>query len=187
VPRSIPGEIALIFGENLMDEEYELESLAGEAIGAEIIGALQDIIGKVNPSAARAMKRARALDPAAVMVRDKELADRRRKILTTDGVSVGAGVTTTITYETQELFRPERYVVSGSIAEDFVIEDILVGTRSQFAATGECPAEIFRPDAVGVEVHFETANVGNKIKVTVTNTSAGALTFRAAFIGTSVS
>lgn len=168
-----------------MDEDY-LEMLAGEEIiGAEEIIGYDEVIG-ARGGRRMGIARARQIDPNAVVVRQKKGESRRRKILASPSVSVGANATETITYETEELFRPERYVVESTNAASFTISDISVGTRSQFASAGDVPAEIFRPDAVGVGVHFETANVGNKIKVTVTNTTAGALDFRACFVGTSI-
>lgn len=172
------------------DDDY-LDLLAGdddddEVVGAEEIIGVDEIIGKVTKNVVNAMKRARALDPNAVLVRKKKNEARRRKILPTAGVLVGIGATVTIVYSTEELFRPERFIIDELTGDDFIIEDILVGTRSMFASTGEVKASIFRPDAVDANVHFDSANVGNKIKVIVRNTNAAARTFYGSFIGTSV-
>ena len=160
------------------------------AIGSnqDIIGQSSEIIGKMSrPQAEHVMRGLRNIDPHAVMVRDSDDGMRRRKVLPARPLTLAAGETASVTFETEELFRPERFVVSSINSEFFDINGIKVGTSDQFAADGVCPAEIFRPDAVDVDVHFKTANVGNKITISVTNNDAGPQTFKCVFIGTAVS
>ena len=154
---------------------WDLDDLAGVAIGA------------LSPHEQHALMVARRTDPNAVAVVQNQLTNRRRKVLPGDALSLAAGASGTVTYETQELFRPERYIVQGSNAADFTISAIIVGTKNQFAAPGDCPAEIFRPDAVNCDIHFDSAAIGNKIVVTVKNISVATSIFKAAFLGTSVS
>lgn len=170
--------------------EDEWDVLAGDSVAVgynqdEIIGA-QEIIGNHRRAIAQRMARARDIDPHAALVAPRQLNNRRRKILGTPEVSVPAGGQATLTFKTQELYRPERFVVDTTSAP-LVIVALNVGTSSQLAAIGDIPAEIFRPDAVDVDVHFQTANVGNDITVTFRNPTIAAITARAAFIGTSIS
>lgn len=189
--------------DDFADLDDDLEMLAGSddiAIGAESSIAGTDIIGEVREIIGRAMKRggrkaamaaamaaAREIDPNAVMVKTTSGGLRRVKILPGDPLVLPAGDSNSVRYETEEDFRPQRYVVSSIDVENFAITSIKVGTSDQFAADGQCPAEIFRPDAWGIKIHFKTQNIGNKIKVAVTNLdAANPHTFRAAFIGTSI-
>lgn len=183
---AVDGDIDFI---GAFDDDF-LDMLSGDddedAVGADEIIGVEEIIGAVTNAVLKKMKNARAIDPNAVLVRKKKNEARRRKILPTPGVLVGIGATVTIVYSTEELFRPERYVIDETTGEDFIIEDILVGTRSMFASTGEVKAAVFRPDAVDCDVHFDSANVGNKVKVIVRNTNAAAKTFYGTFLGTSI-
>jgi len=161
----------------------DLDELAGDAIG------LDTIIGGVKFSASevRGLQKARAIDPNAVATVRQKQDQRRRKVLPVPATSVAAGASAVVTIETQETYRPERLIVASAIAGSFLITDIVVGTRSQFSTPGDCPSEIFSPDAVDANVHFDTLNVGAKMTMRITNFSAVLAVFRAAFLGTSLS
>ena len=165
------------------DDDWDV--LSGEDTVA--IGYNQDeIIGRGRGRSLPArMKRAREVDPHAAAVVPRSLNKRRRKILGSAQVVVTAGAAAQQTFATQELFRPERFVVN-TVTAALTITNITVGTSSQLAALGDIPAEVFRPDAVDVDVHFATANVGNDIVVTWRNDTAGDITAQACFIGTSI-
>lgn len=97
---------------------------------------------------------------------------------------VGAGATVVISMQPQRTIRVERLAIPRSLVDDFTINSVNVGQEPQFVAEGSLPADIFAPDAVGIGLKGDTANIGNLITMSVTNTSAGSLTFRGAILGT---
>lgn len=86
-------------------------------------------------------------------------------------------------------FRPERFFVSDACAEykgpwwkrlwpwykapqslgasDWLIHDIKIGNRSQFAQAGTIPADMFRSSAIDSFVSFDTAQTAMDVKVLV--------------------
>jgi hypothetical protein len=100
----------------------------------------------------------------------------------TTAVTTGQSVTISIT--PQETFRPERMIIPSSIAADYSITDIKVGQRSQLVASGAIPAMVYSEVSVDSYVHWDTANVGNTISLTITNNGAGTTNFVGALHGT---
>lgn len=94
--------------------------------------------------------------------------------------NVGAGATAVITVNPQ---LPFKLIRLSTAAAGFLIDNIQIGTVSQFVAAGEVPSEIFAPDATGVELKGDTAVPGVAIQLTVTNNTAGALDFTGALLG----
>jgi hypothetical protein len=104
-----------------------------------------------------------------------------------DSVStIAAAATTNVTSRPQLTFRPDRFVVAGSIAASFLVNDLKIGKNSQFLAGVAVPGEAFGQQAVGVRLKLDTAQVSQDIVINVTNTSAGALRFNAVMIGPAV-
>lgn len=98
--------------------------------------------------------------------------------------SIAAGASSFVVVQPQRTIRVERLVVPRSIVDDFTVDAVNVGQEPQFVAEGAIPADVFAPDAVGVGLKGDTANVGNTITVRFTNVSAGAAIFRATILGT---
>lgn len=180
-------------GETTMSEEYVgLDEIAGEEIGAEEwVG--DDDIGAAPRSrgvmARRAGSRpAAAPSPGAVRVKSGGYTKHRRQYLPiASSGTVAAAASATITIAPQTLFRGRRLVVPSAIAASFTIDDIKVGNTSQGAAAGSVPAEAFLPTATGEDnLQMDTANPGKTVTLLVTNTSGGALQFRAVIFGDSV-
>lgn len=172
------------------DIDDMLDDLAGDdvAIGyEEIVGGNDEIVGaRGRGRAAAQMRNARALDPQAVRLVRRKSTVRRKKILAGTTTSVGAGVTGVVTYESQENFRPEEFFVQGVNIDSFLIESIKVGTEEQLVNTGAVPADVFGPNGLRSNIQLKTMNLGATLAVVVRNTSAGALDFNSAFIGTAV-
>lgn len=101
-------------------------------------------------------------------------------------LAVGAGATLDVTQRPQVVFRPERIVIASSIAADFTVADIKIGNKSQLVSSGPIPAEAFAQTAFGVEMMMDTCDISQDFILEVTNTSAGALDFRAAVFGKAV-
>lgn len=101
-----------------------------------------------------------------------------------EALAVAAGASTSATQNPQVIFRPQRLVVAATNAPSFTVDDIKVGNKSQLVANGSIPADAFIPNASdGIELLMDTCQVSQDLIVEVTNQSAGALDFRAAFIG----
>lgn len=73
-----------------------------------------------------------------------------------------------ITSRPQRMFTLVRLYVLPAIAEDFVINDITIGERSQFSQAGAIPADMFAAGAIDSYVSFDTAGPGMDIRMTVT-------------------
>jgi hypothetical protein len=71
-------------------------------------------------------------------------------------------------------------------ASDWVIHDIKIGNRSQFAQAGSIPADMFRSNAIDSFVTFETAQTAMDIKIVVEYIGANTKgeIFYASMIGT---
>jgi len=86
----------------------------------------------------------------------------------------------------QVVFKGLRPVVSPDIAGSFLIQDIIVGKNSQFAASGGIPARTFEGNSFGVELDLDTAQIGQDVIMVVQNISATPTRFIATLIGKSV-
>jgi hypothetical protein len=100
--------------------------------------------------------------------------------------AVPANTTVEITARPQVLFRGTRLLVSGSIATNFMIEDIKVGRNSQFVGTGAQPAEAFKDTATGDNVSLDACKAGVDLTLIVTNISGAATDFRASLFGDAI-
>lgn len=102
------------------------------------------------------------------------------------------GQSAQITARPQQAFRPERMFISsgGGVgsASDWLVRDVKIGNRSQFAMTGDIPGDMFSTYAINSYVLFETAQPTMDIVVVVTYVGPnplGAL-FYGALVGTSI-
>ena len=165
-------------GERQMPYEEQwvgLDEIAGEEIAGD-----DDYVGA-------APKRRAAPGPNAAKVKSTGYTKYRRQYLPIASSSIAAGASATITVAPQTLFRGRRLSVPAAIAPSFLIDDLKVGNVSQGAAAGSVPAESFVANATGEDnIQMDTASPGKTISINVTNTSGGALTFRATLFGDSV-
>lgn len=125
-----------------------------------------------------------------------DLASRQVLPMNTGTTPVPQNSTAQITSRPQRIaFRPERvFVSSGGFASggtqqasDWIINDITIGNRSQFAQSGALPGDMFAHDAIDSFVTFETAQTAMDIVMIVTyqGASEGGIPFYGAIIGTS--
>lgn len=94
--------------------------------------------------------------------------------------NIGAGASAVISASPQLPFKIERLVTP---VTGFSINNISVGTVSQFVAAGAIPSEVFSADAVGVALRGDTAVPGVQVQLTVTNNGGAAADFSGALIG----
>ena len=198
-------------GDDLGDELGD--DLVGDDLGDEIMGDVDimgdDIVGDYligAPLKRRTKRRLQAVQAArkvntAQLLRRAMLAKRlksakmihRRAPTKTRIQSIGftragapANATVEITARPQVLFRGTRLLVGGSVASNFVIEDIKVGRNSQFVATGAQPAEAFKDTATGDNVALDTCKPGVDLTLIVTNITGASSDFRASLFGDSI-
>ena len=163
-----------------MANYYGADQIVGDDL-AELIG---DDEGDAEYGAGSRMPGGGQRVPPGLRVLQKRKDTLFQQPLPITATSVAAGATAVISMQPQRTIRVERIVVPRSLTDDFVINSVNVGQEPQFVADGSLPEHIFAPDEVGICLKGDTANVGNLITVSVTNTSAGALTFRGAILGT---
>jgi len=95
----------------------------------------------------------------------------------------------------QARFRCERLVLAADIAAHVVIDDLRIGTVSQFAAVGPIDGSTFSPDAIGTGIILDTVEPGLTVLLRVRSkgtmpelsgeaeTNSGGLLFRASMLG----
>lgn len=81
----------------------------------------------------------------------------------------------------QTMFRPERLVVAPGIAPLFVIEDIRIGSQSQFTTNAAVPAEIF--SAMPIVLSTATPATEIRFRVRYVGKDPQGARFQAALIG----
>lgn len=64
-------------------------------------------------------------------------------------------------------FRPDRLVVASAVAAQFVIEDIRIGSLSQFVGPGGISASMFDADAVDAAIALDATPAGTEIRFRV--------------------
>ena len=159
---------------------WEAQNPGVPFVGAEaVMAALQQ--GGIAPRA--------ALIPAP----GPTLASRQVLPMNTGTTPVPIGLTAQITSRPQRVaFRPERVFVSdadvggGGTAANWIINDITIGNRSQFAQSGALPGDMFAAQAIDSFVTFETAQTAMDVVMIVTYQGAteGGTPFYGSIIGT---
>jgi hypothetical protein len=104
----------------------------------------------------------------------------QRLALGIGSTSIPATSTAIVTVTPQVPFKLERFI---SQSVTLSINDIKVGTNSQFVGSGSIPVEVFARDAIGVGLKGDTAVPGVDIALSVSNATAGALTISGAYLG----
>jgi hypothetical protein len=126
-----------------------------------------------------------------------DMANRQVLPMNTGTTPVPVNSTAQITSRPQRVaFRPERvFVSSGGIdsqtgqplsAADWIINDITIGNRSQFAQSGALPGDMFSSEAIDSFVTFETAQTAMDVVMVVTYQGPveGGIPFYGSIIGT---
>lgn len=179
--------------------EQALEIVGADELDQHIggySGSVQDLLAAVAgaPAARRRLPPPGAMGRRPVIVQPAgrpptQLVSRRPRelrdeMLGFDSVTdIPPGETRPVVARPQVIFRGERLVIPSSIAGDFVIEDIRVGNRPMFAASGGNSALVFAEGANGVRLQMTTAQPGIDIVLLASNVSGAARRFRATLIG----
>lgn len=111
----------------------------------------------------------------------KTTPNRLQRLALGIGVTAVAATSSAIVTVTPQVpFKLERFI---SQAVTLSVNDIKVGTVSQFVGAGSIPIEIFARDAIGVGLKGDTAVPGVDIALSVSNATAGSLNLNGAYLG----
>jgi hypothetical protein len=88
--------------------------------------------------------------------------------LNTSGLVTANGGTDDAIVQPQELTKPRRYVVSKSIAADFMLR-VTIGVKPQTSANGMISAEAFLGDVIASDVDWDTCDISQQIDAFVQN------------------
>lgn len=177
---------AVLIGDDDDDDDYigdDDDDLVAELVSGD---GMSEIIGARRQRGRRTRGRrvARRIASRGSMVVKRNPSRKRRYPLGFTPTDIATTLTSNIPSAPQSLFRPERLIIPSEIAPDIGVTDIKVGTQSQFAQNTEVPAAVFSEVAIGAEVHFDSAEVGNQVYVSARNKSGSTVNFTAALIGT---
>ena len=92
------------------------------------------------------------------------------------------GACVSISTQPQNVFKGRRLVIPSTIAVNLLINDLKIGSRSQFPVSNPVPAVVFQENGVGVDLSLDTAQVSQFITLSVEN-MAGEILFVAALLG----
>jgi hypothetical protein len=177
----------------------------------QICGAWQQIVGQSpqngpgglvaqgpygDPHGARRHPQAFGGIPPRAYLREMpepDMANRQVLPMNTGTTPVPIASTAQITSRPQRVaFRPERVFVSssdiggGGSAANWIVNDITIGNRSQFAQSGALPGDMFSSVAIDSFVTFETAQTAMDVVMIVTyqGGTEGGTPFYGSIIGT---
>jgi hypothetical protein len=179
-------EIAGLFDDD--DSSGQDMAVMGEVLGYDDQAILGAMVRANNPRTRAALSKAitaRKLKSSNV-VYQKEYTQSGMEPLGFVSLAIGIGATVTISTQPQKLFKPLRLVVPSTVAPFFTIDNIIVGTRSQFPSLVPIPAEMFIPEAEDVDLVLDTVQPAINLSLVVTNISGAIQNFRAGFKGKSV-
>ncbi len=126
-------------------------------------------------------------------VPDPTMANRQVLPMNTGTTNVPQSLTANITSRPQRVaFRPERVFVSAAdiggsgSAANWIVNDITIGNRSQFAQSGALPGDMFANVSIDSFVTFETAQTAMDVTMIVTYQGGtyGGTPFFGSIIGT---
>jgi len=166
--------LAEILGVGEMDLLTGVSSMDDEELGARVRRAARS--GTMSSAARK---------PLAYV--DKAPTKGRQLVLGFDSVAnIAAAAALGINSNPQQVFAPERVVVPATLAPNFLINSLTIGTAIQFLNATGVHAETFGSTAPDVRLKMDTAQINSVITFNVTNLSAGALRFFASLIGPAV-
>lgn len=184
-----------MYGEEIVetgyDEDWEDEVGEDELVGDEVDDLLRAISGDeddddigydelVGARRRRRKRRPKKRPISKHIVRKVSPGVFRRYPLGLGVTALAAGATAVITVTPQ---LPYKLMRLSSPSLQVTVDNIQIGTVSQFVAAGGVPAECMAPNAIGAQLKGDTCVPGVQIQVTVTDVSAAPNTFRACLWG----
>ncbi len=174
---------------------YDLVGYDDEYLGAEDVADLlgaYDIVGARRGHGGRPMGRGGSLRgrggalPPRNQLLTRGAPQRADRIILPMTSSGNITASAAVTARPQNVaYRPERINVGGT-PTNWLIDDIKVGNRSQFAQAGSMPAEAFAATSFDAYVSMETVQTAMDfvIQVTFVGTASAGEQFRAVVLGT---
>jgi hypothetical protein len=89
--------------------------------------------------------------------------------------TLGAAGATTLNQVFQEPFRPERLVLSDSVAGNSVVNSIFIGVKPQMANNASFPAVLFGAGTFETRIAFDCGQPGQNFLVNLTLAAAGTI------------
>lgn len=130
------------------------------------------------------MKPAAKPEPRPEPKSEPEPKKHRLMVLGLGFTSIGPGETKEVTLSPQRVFRPKMLSIPSSIAENFDIEALIVGTDSVFS--GNVPCECFTEVSERPEVEWPRVQVGEAITLQVHNKTEHERVFSGLIMGLGV-
>ena len=158
--------------------------MSSEILGlTEILGEdgeVQLVTGEDVVGAARRMVKS----ASGTQVRNKGPSDPRTLALGFDSTAtVAAAATQAVVSSPQRLFRPTRIAVPATVAPNFLINSLFIGTNNQFLNATGVHAETLSTSSQDVYMKMDTAQINSVISMSVTNLSLVATRFFATLFG----
>lgn len=113
--------------------------------------------------------------------------ERRLSLPLGSATAVAAAASTVLTINVQKPFQAERLILSSADLPGWVVTDVKIGTRSQFASSGDCPAEAFAANAVFAGFAMDPASPGILVEVFLRNDNTAASAISGMLYGQSIS
>ena len=162
-------------------------------VGVEaLVGAWKTIIGK-DGGAPAGLATELGIPPRNLMIEQgpPQFARREALPLNSGDVAVHTGGTLQITSRPQRpAFRPERFFVSapvgGDIAEtasSWIINDITIGNKSQYAQAGQLPGDMFSSTAIDSFISFDTVQTAMDVVIVTTYIGTSGIENPVRFVG----
>jgi hypothetical protein len=160
-----------------------------EEIGADELEAL--LSGDDDEFGADRKRSAIARLAAAQLRQQKRVVHKRAdmmlsQIMPLPIVTVASAATEEVAATPQFTIRIERLVIPSWIARYFDVTQFNVGQQPQYVNTGSVNGAVFSEVAIGVRLKGDTANLGNKVSLSVQNISGGSLDFRGTIFGSTL-
>ena len=155
-------------------------------MSTEILG-LDEILGAEDYDTLLGAAKATKQLPQGTKVARSEPTRGRELVLGFDSVAnVAAAGTAAVNSNPQQVFRPERVSIPATLAPNFLLNSITIGTAIQFLNATGVHAEIFGTTASDVRLRMDTAQINSVVSMNVTTLSAVALRFFGALLGPAV-
>lgn len=158
-------------------------------MSTEILG-MTEILGAEDYDTllGAAARRPAAARPAGVAVRQGEPTRGRELCLGFDSGAgtIAAATTAAVNSNPQQVFRPERIVIPATVAPNYLLNSLTIGTAIQFLNATGVHAETFGSTAPDVRLRMDTAQINSVVSFNVTNLSGAVVRFFASLLGPAV-
>lgn len=184
------------YGEDIIETGYDEDELVGDEVDIDDVldlisgysddddeddeesGYDDDEVGRRRRKKKKKRRPRRRLSKA--LMRRLKARQFRRYPLGLGVTALAANATAVLTVTPQ---LPYKLMKLSTPSQNITVDNIQIGTVSQFVAAGGVPSECFIPNAVDSELKGDTCVPGVQIQITVTDVSGAANTFRACLWG----